>query len=225
MELKFIGNGSAFSKTNNSAFFEINNNLYMIDSSMININRMKMLFDFTKYDSVNIIVTHTHADHVNAIPNIIDYLKYFYHIKLNIIIPSSLKEDIISLNRICGVSDEDYNIIDSKNVSFIKETIKTEHASKLLNGSYGYIFEINNKLILYTGDSANLDVFDKWLSKVDEAYIDTSYNKTIHHSNIEEVIKLKDICKHIYIMHLDNEEELKNIVRDIDNISICELYK
>ena len=225
MELKFIGNENAFGKNNNSAFFVIDNNLYMIDCSMLNMNKIKLLFDFNKYDSVNIIVTHTHADHVCGIPNIVDYLKYYCNVRLNIIVPLPLKEDIITLNKVCGVNIEDYNILISNDIPFIKDTIKTKHSEELVNGSFGYIFEINNKLILYTGDSANLDAFNKYLSVVDEAYLETSYIKTKAHTHIEDIKKIASKCKKIYLMHLDDEDKIRNEIKDLDNVFISELYK
>lgn len=225
MELKFIGNGSGFSKTNNSAFFTLENNLYIIDMSMLNMNRIKLLFDFNSYKNIYIIITHMHADHVSGIPNIIDYLYYIFDIKVNLVVPTNLKKDIITLNEICGVSKEQYNIIDSKDLKVIKETIKTKHSNTLKNGCFGYLFDINNKNILYTGDTANLDAFEKYFNIVHELYVDINYNGQKVHVNFHEFIKNLPKCKKIYLMHLDEEDKIKNEIKNLDNVFIAEIYK
>ena len=97
MEIKFIGNGSGFSETNNNAFFEYKDELILIDCSMLNMNRIKSIFDFKKYNTINIFVTHMHADHISGLPNLIQFLFHAYNIICNVMIPDSLKNDLINV--------------------------------------------------------------------------------------------------------------------------------
>ena len=228
MEIKFIGNGSGFSKTNTNAFFEYNNELILIDCSMLNMNRIKAIFDFTKYDKINIIVTHMHADHVSGIPNLIQYLFHAYDIMCNIMIPLSIKEDLINLNTICGVGEEMYNVTvldDNTKLPYLIKTIRTPHAKHLVNGCYGFVFNINNKICLFTGDTKSLDAFSEYIDRCDEAYIDTSYNSVEVHVSWDYLKNNLPKSKKIYLMHLDDEEKLRQEAIDYPNVEVVDIVK
>ena len=225
MELKFIGNGSGFSKTNNNAFFYLDNNLYLIDCSLLNMNRIRELFDFETIKKIYIIVTHMHCDHVSGIPWLCDYLYHIYNKEINIIVPSSMINDIKSLNELCGVQENQYNIIDAKNISFIKSIILTKHSSSLKSGCYGYLFNLNNKDILFTGDTANLDAFSEYINDCDELYVDVSYNNLKVHVSFNSFINNLPQAKNIYLMHLDEEEKIRKEIKGLNNVSIAEIYK
>ncbi len=225
MELKFIGNGSGFSETNNNAFFIIDNDLYIIDCSMLNMNKIKRLFDFSKYSNIYIIVTHMHADHVSGIANLIDYLYYMYGKFVNIISPSTLIDDIKNYNEICGVLSNQYNIIDSKNINIIKETIKVNHSHSLKNGCFGYLLNINNKNIIYTGDTSDLIPFEEYLDICDELYVDVNYNNSKVHIGFHNFLENIPNVKKIYLMHIDEEDKIRKEIKDYNNIFIAEIFK
>lgn len=228
MEIKFIGNGSAFSKTNNNAFFEYNKDLVMIDCSMLNMNRIKVMFDFNNYDNINILITHMHADHISGIPNILDYFYYTYNIVCNLMIPKSLIHDIKKLLYLTGINKKQYNIVSldrNPKIPYIREVIKTTHSNSLKNGCYGYVFNLNNKLCVYTGDTNSLDAFNKYIDICDEAYIDASYNNISVHLGLDKLINHLPKSKIIYLMHLDDEEKTRERLKDLENVFIAELYK
>ena len=225
MEINFIGNGSAFSRTNNNAYFIKDNNLYLIDLSMLNMNKIIDTFSFDKYNSINIIITHMHNDHVSGIPTFLQLLFHKYEIVTNIICPEKLSNDIKTILDITGVHKEYYNIIDSNNIEFILKTILTKHSDSLKNGSYSYLFKLNNKLCLYTGDTASLDAYNKFINDCDEVYIDTSYNDVSVHVNWSYLKDNLPKCKNIYLMHLDDEGNLIEEVKKYDNVKVVEIYK
>ncbi|MBR4177868.1 MAG: MBL fold metallo-hydrolase [Bacilli bacterium] len=228
MEIKFIGNGAGFSKTNNNAFFEYNNELILIDCSMLNMNRIKEIIDFKKYDKINVFITHMHADHVSGVPNLIQHLFHSYDILCNIMIPSSLKEDLINLNTICGVGKEMYHLIvldDNTKLPYLVKTIRTPHAKHLVNGCYGYVFKINNKICVFTGDTKDLSSFKDYIDNCDEAYIDTSYNSVNVHISWNYLKNNLPKCKKIYLMHIDDEEGLKKEIMDYSNVEIVKIYE
>mgnify|MGYP002626712432 CR=1 FL=1 len=228
MELRFIGNGSGFSRSNNNAFFENNDELIMIDCSMLNMNRIRDIFDFKKYNKINIFVTHMHADHVSGIPNIIQYLFHMFDIVANIIVPSGLKDDMKVFLDITGVKEKEYKIIPVNNgeyyadMPYLVSIIKTEHSENLL--CFGYIFMINDKVIVYTGDTKTLEPFSNYLNGCDEAYIDVSYTGNKVHISWDYLKKNFPNSKKIYLMHIDDEKIVKEC-KKIPNVEVVKKYK
>lgn len=228
MEIKFIGNGSGFSKTNNNAFFEYKNELIIIDVSMLNMNKIKEIFDFKKYKKINIFITHMHADHISGLPNLIQYLNYTFNIVVNVISPYKIKKDIITFLNITGVHDNQYKLKsikgnDNYNYEYLVNVIETPHSDRMY--SYGYVFNINKKICVYTGDTRTLNNFNKYLDSCDEAYIDTSYNSNKIHVSFEYLKNNLPKSKHIYLMHVDEEEKLKNEVKDLKNVEVVKIYE
>ena len=90
--LTFLGNDSGFGDRNNSAYVEIENELFIIDCGFTVFNEIKNKFDFNKYKKINIIITHLHNDHAGSLSQVILYLWFIYHKKTNVI------TNIVSLN-------------------------------------------------------------------------------------------------------------------------------
>lgn len=208
--LTFIGNDSGFGEKNNSAYFERNNELFIIDCGATVFNEIKNRFDFKSYKNINIIITHLHNDHAGSLSQFILYMWFIYNKKVNVICNClHIKEYL----EITGTPPESYNIEKSlDNLKFIK----TKHTDFL--DAYGFIMDIANKKILYTGDTANLDSFIPYLNNINELYIDVSkfVGAHIKIDNILDILKeLK--CKNIKIipMHMDDKEYIKNLLNTL----------
>lgn len=208
--LTFIGNDSGFGEKNNSAYFERNNELFIIDCGATVFNEIKNRFDFKSYKNINIIITHLHNDHAGSLSQFILYMWFIYNKKVNVICNClHIKEYL----EITGTPPESYNIEKSlDNLKFIK----TKHTDFL--DAYGFIMDIANKKILYTGDTANLDSFMPYLNNINELYIDVSKFGGAHIKidNILDILKeLK--CKNIKIipMHMDDKEYIKNLLNTL----------
>ena len=208
--LTFIGNDSGFGEKNNSAYFERNNELFIIDCGATVFNEIKNRFDFKSYKNINIIITHLHNDHAGSLSQFILYMWFIYNKKVNVICNClHIKEYL----EITGTPPESYNIEKSlDNLKFIK----TKHTDFL--DAYGFIMDIANKKILYTGDTANLDSFMPYLNTINELYIDVSKFGGAHIKidNILDILKeLK--CKNIKIipMHMDDKEYIKNLLNTL----------
>lgn len=208
--LTFIGNDSGFGEKNNSAYFERNNELFIIDCGATVFNEIKNRFDFKSYKNINIIITHLHNDHAGSLSQFILYMWFIYNKKVNVICNClHIKEYL----EITGTPPESYNIEKSlDNLEFIK----TKHTDFL--DTYGFIMDIDNKKILYTGDTANLDSFMPYLNNINELYIDVSKFGGAH-IKIDDILDiLKELkSKNIKIipMHMDDKEYIKNLLNTL----------
>lgn len=217
MELLFLGRGSAFNsyEGNTSAYFIDKNELFLIDcgeSIFETIIKNKLLDDI---NCINIMITHTHSDHVGSLGTLIMYCYYVISKKVNIIISKDClyKNDLIDLIRIFGCTKEMYTIIDETeldNKYKLFNTIrfkKTEHVSQI--SSYGIQFETNNGVIYYSGDTSNLNNISELIKNnktIDKIYVDSTSTNTknnVHvyigkiNDTIPDYLKNKTYCMHV----------------------------
>ena len=221
MELLFLGRGSAFNsyEENTSAYFIDKNELFLIDYGESIYERImeKQLLD--NINCINIMITHTHSDHIGSIGSLIMYCYYVINKKVNIIISKNClyKKDLIDLIRIFGCTKEMYTIIDEtefdnkyelfNNIRFLK----TEHVSQI--SSYGILFETNNGVLYYSGDTSNLKNISELIKNnktIDKIYIDTTSTNTKNnvHVYIGELNDLiPDYLKNkVYCMHVNDKK-------------------
>jgi len=208
--LTFIGKDSGFGKNNTSAYLEIENNLYIIDCGCTVFNKLKEKFNFNRYNSINIIITHLHNDHAGSLSQLLLYLWFVYNKKAIVI---SKCKHISEYLRITGVPDNSYELkINMNNLEFI-ETTHTEYLD-----SYGFKANFNDKTILYTGDTNTIEPFLPYISITDELYIDVSKNGGAHlkiDDILEILIKIKNTGTNIFLMHMDDEQYIKNKFPDL----------
>lgn len=207
--LTFLGRDSGFGKNNNSAYLEFNNDLYIIDCGFTVFNILKTKFNFNKYNSINIIITHLHNDHAGSLSQLILYLWFVYNKKATIVSHCS---DIKEYLKITGTPSEAYILKKSlKNLQFIK----TEHVPYL--DAYGFKLAINENNIIYTGDTNTLKPFIPYFNNANEIYIDVSKFGGAHlkiDSIYHDLKKLKEKGIHIYLMHLDDIEYIQKITEN-----------
>jgi ribonuclease BN (tRNA processing enzyme) len=87
--LNFVGYGSAFNskQCNNSVYIKKNHHLIVIDCGgtvFHQLMNLKLLDDITKLD---IIITHTHTDHIGSLGDLVFYSHFVLKIKPNIYFP------------------------------------------------------------------------------------------------------------------------------------------
>ena len=221
MELLFLGRGSAFNsyEGNTSAYFIDKNELFLIDCGESIFERIienKLLDDI---NCINLMITHTHSDHIGSIGSLIMYCYYVINKKVNIIISKNClyKKDLIDLIRIFGCTKEMYRVIDEtqfdnkhklfNNIRFLK----TEHVSQI--PSYGILFDTENGLIYYSGDTKELNNISNIISStktIDKIYIDTTSTNITNnvHVYIRDLNNLiPDYLKNkIYCMHVNDKK-------------------
>ena len=215
--LKFLGNGSGFSKTHNNAFFETKDEFIIIDCSMLNIHK---LLELKPYDKETFLfVTHMHDDHVSGIPLLCQYYFYVYKRKLNIIVPKNIYEDMKQELNIKGIDSNIYNLFDTKqlNKEWFLDCIATSHAPELENKCFGYIFFIKDKKCVYTGDTNTLEPFKEYINTCEELYIDVSASYGRVHLKYEDIkedlLKISNE-KEIYLMHIDDEIKMNQLIQN-----------
>ena len=80
--------------------------------------------------------------------------------------------------------------------------------------SYGFKLKINDKIIVYTGDTRILQPFIPYLQNCNEFYVDVSKNGGVHIKFEDVIDDLKEIKKNnvkIFLMHLDDKYYIEKI--------------
>lgn len=207
--LTFLGKDSGFGDNNNSAYVEDNNNLYIIDCGFSIFNVLKNKFDFKKYNSINVIITHLHNDHAGSLSQLILYLWFIYKIKANVICKCNRIKEYLDIT---GTPSDAYNLKDSlDNLKFIK----TEHTKCL--DAFGFKLNINEKNIIYTGDTNILEPFIPYLDNANELYIDVSKFGGAHLKIDDIYEKLKDLKEkgiNVHLMHLDDKDYINKVTNN-----------
>lgn len=207
--LKFLGRGSGFSTSDNSAYIEYDDSLILIDCGNTVFNVLRERVDLSKYDSIYIIITHLHPDHAGSLGQLIMYLGYVLSKKPIIVSECEKMQDYLN---IIGVDRSLYNL-NSRAISGLK-FIKTQHTS--LIDAYGFVFEYEGKKIVYTGDTSTLNPFRKDIKEANELYVDVSKKGIVHiqiDDVFQELIQIQDKGTKVYLMHLDDEEYIAKVTQ------------
>lgn len=221
MALTFLGRGCSnniFQK-NNSAYFIENDELFLIDCGESVFAKLKEHNLLDNISTINVMITHTHSDHVGSLGTLILYCYFNIKVKVNIILPNNAlhKEDIINLARIFGCTEEMYNIIDEEEYDNKYKTFttirykQTEHVSQI--SSYGILFETTEGLVYYSGDTKEINNVKQIISsgkKIDKIYMDTTTannpdNVHLYIGYLNEEIP-KELKNKVYCMHFNNDE-------------------
>lgn len=187
---------------------------------------------------VHVLVTHTHADHVGSLADLILFTYYshgeFAKSKVTVYTfnATETKEILKAMGTVEGMHF-DYmplrNTIKLQlkqfNNLYITDYFRTDHVDELF--SFGYMMHINDKNIYYSGDTSRLhDYIIEGIEEggIDIAYVDTckaDYDGNVHLSlsGLAELIE-KERSK-VWCMHLDetfNREEAEvlgfNVVKN-----------
>ena len=169
-------------------------------------NNLKNNFDFSKYNQIEIIITHLHNDHAGSLSQLILYIWFVYHKKVTIYCNC---KNIKNYLDITGTTNEAYEIENTHNNLVF---IKTKHVKEL--DSYGFKLTINNKSIVYTGDTSTLLPFLPFLKNCSEFYVDVSKNGGVHlkfEDIIDDLEKIQKNGTKVFLMHIDDKEYIKKL--------------
>ena len=216
MELKFLGKGAAFYPVlgNTSAYFIYDKNLFLIDCGESVFKKVYEKDLFSEIDNIYVFITHTHSDHIGSLSSLILYCSHKFDIKTKIVIPKENKyiDSIKNILDSMGVDKSDYefiNDVDLDNKYDVFDNIRyveTTHCDDIT--SYSIIFEKDNRVIYYSGDTNELDTVKGIIhddKNIDKIYIETCSERldgNIYYEDLLEVIP-KNLRDRVYCMHLD----------------------
>lgn len=220
--LLFTGRGAAFADENNSAFFTHDNELILIDCPATAYQKIKNM-NWEKYDKIYILITHTHGDHCGGVGTMLQHVWFLSGMKKKVTIaaPSeNVRDDLmLMLTRIEGCEKEWFDIVTAGelNKEWFKAAVPTSHVLPLDGKCFGYQLNIQGRNIVYTGDTSTLDPFLPLLESGSSLYTEAAYYKSNVHLYLPDVmpelVKLTENGIRVYLMHLDAEDEIKEIIQ------------
>lgn len=219
----FLGKDSGFGKRNTSAYAIVNNRLLLIDCGNTVFTQLQERNLFDGISGIDVIITHMHGDHVGSLSQLA--LFSYFQLKMTINIITECKEidnflTITGVSRYCqipGFPAERY----TRNNDFVT-FIPTDHVGDELD-CYGFAAEINGKNVVYTGDTKTLEPFVKYLDKGSQLYTDASTVGGVHLKLEDNLSLLKELTNkgiEVYLIHLDNEAKIREIIQET-KIHIC----
>lgn len=213
--LKFIGTGGAFSEhyVNNSAYYLIGSKLVLFDCGETVFHEiLKLGIINENINSIDIIITHFHSDHVGSLGSLLFYCKFKKINNVNVIFP--VRELPYSLLRIFGISE---NLFKVKIPSDIDEYYLKEYeqihgdvnsdGNIILMPSYGYHLINGKDNFFYSGDTSCIrdDILNKFKNKeIEYMYHEVTTDGYKAHLQLDELVNLincedrdRVICMHL----------------------------
>ena len=230
MLLKFLGNETGFGKNHTSAYFVTEeNDIVIIDCPVSAFHKLKEM-GVSRYNTIYVLITHTHGDHVGGLGLFVQYAYFVLQKEVVIVAPSkTVKEDIETLLMIEGNECLWYHLTTAdkiaKEKNWLVTSILTEHSPQLSGKCFGYQLLVEDKNVVYTGDTSTLTHYYPYLSKRTELYLDVSVHYgqihiVLNEELIHEFIPLIQKNIKIYLMHLDSIKEAEKIVEEVPNVNV-----
>jgi ribonuclease BN (tRNA processing enzyme) len=223
--LKFIGIGSAFNTKlgNTSAFIRKQRSVLLIDCGGTVFQRVQEMDLLNDMEQLNIIITHTHPDHVGSLGDIIFYSYYILHRKPVIIFPE--QELLKQFLECVGVTTSMYEFksdfeLTPNNWSFTGASLKlirVPHVDTI--PAFAFILKLDGKCLYYSGDANDIPCeITEMLRKgqLDILYQDTSgldYDGNVHLS-LRKLVDLipPELRSKVYCMHHDQALDLQQVL-------------
>lgn len=206
--INFLGVGNSFDiiNKNTSAYYKKDDLLLLIDcgetvfETIINEN---LLYNINRID---ILITHMHSDHVGSLGTLLFYLDKINIQNVNVYYPN--KEVMKQFIKIIQTYTSNYKIYKPEENELYKiKSIKQKHS---IFEAYGYLLNINNSIIYYSGDTKIIkkEILDMFIDgEIDEFYQDVTMLENTYHISLEELSLFipKELRSKINCMHYSND--------------------
>ena len=221
MQLRFLGRGSAFNpkEGSNSAYFVEGDELFLIDCGENTFGKLLENKVLENIKTINLMITHTHSDHVGSLGSLVGYSFYVLRQPVNIILPDNAKH-LSSIGKVLsGVGCttqmyyyKDEKTFDEKYENFQKiRYIETKHCDEL--NSYGILFATQKGKVYYSGDTREIDTIKTLIDSgqpIDKIYIDTTTNNFSSNPHLYIGILQRTIPEEmksqVYCMHFNDDD-------------------
>ena len=245
MEIKVLGTGNAFnqqSRMNSSFFIHSGDQNILIDCGFtVPLALHNENIDPSSIDMI--FITHYHGDHYAGLSSLLLSLKYIYKQQkpLKICGPGDVKSKIKELLSVLYNGNE--SLLDELAIDFFSvpsegglltigelevEVYKMIHSLKAL--PVGYVLNLNEFKIGFSGDTCWHSGVEQFLSDCDKAIIECSFSEKIGegHISVDELeasAKIQQKKKDIYLTHLYSESSKKakdfgyNVLEDGDRLN------
>ena len=208
MELKFLGNGSAFNVDayNTSAYFKTQNSLFLLDCGESICNRVLKLGLMDCVENIYVFITHTHSDHIGSLEALIYYNEVFLHKNFKIFYPRRNK--LKTLLKLTGV-DFPFTIYPvPKEVDGIKVDFVVQ---RHIPGSYGYFFYGKDGAFFFSGDASEVNprcVEELKQGKIDKVYHEVTTSGSRIHTHLDKLKACfpEALRDRVWLMHFENEQ-------------------
>ncbi len=222
-ELSFIGIGSAFNTKlgNTSAFIRKQDSMILIDCGGTVFHRLMELKLLEELKQLNIIITHTHPDHIGSLGEVIFFAHYALKIVPRVYFPD--KELMEKFFECIGVESKMLELIAVSEIIISTEFgdfglsfLKISHLPNI--PAYGFILESNGFRIYYSGDSNDIpeSIMKMFIvGNLDYIYQDTcglDYDGNAHLSfrKLCEIIPM-DLRSKVICIHHDNFLDIEKV--------------
>lgn len=195
------------------------------------------------YKEIVVLVTHTHSDHIGGLPLLCHYADIVLHVPVTVIAPSAaVRRDINYLlhdldgcrpygltyhedgllpapDREGGYRTDEagYVNLTEKRYPWLVAAIPTKHAPALKDRCFGYALTINGRDVVYTGDTCTLEPYEKYLHKGAYLYTEiAAFDSPVHLYMGRALPALIEYARKgvkVYLMHLDDEEKIREAIK------------
>lgn len=166
MRFQFIGRGAALNplEGNNAVMYQEDGNLLLVDMGENVFTRLVELDVLSKAETIYVVLTHTHSDHSGSLGSLIHYCYVKLKKQIHLVLKDDLgyMGDVNSLLKAFQVSEHmlvrttPEELAQAFDGFSALEYIPTRHVDEL--SCYALCFTTPEGMVLYTGDSRDLDM-------------------------------------------------------------------